>query len=163
MAKKAVVDSRLTGEFTPKELTKADKVLKRITGVDDSKGKMANLPLVSSLYDDTDEMQAAIELLATGHNLKAQIDRLTKGTDEEPGLDGIREQVIAMAVGRDVPGYRWGDIAVSVSTSTSSRLDKNLLAQLMIDEGIDPEVVGRLFKEATKESDPFYVCKFVSV
>lgn len=157
------IDPDGSGTFTPQELTKADQVLRRLTGTDKQKGKLASLPVVSSLYNTAAEMQTAIDLLTIGHRRKEEIDRLTKGTPDTLGLEGIREQVIAIAVSQDVPGYRWGDIAVAVSTKSSARLDKNLLAQLMMDEGIDPHVVGRLFEQATKEGEPFYECKFVKV
>jgi hypothetical protein len=151
-----------------KNIIEADKVVRRVTG-NEVKGRAAELPLVSAVFDTQSEMENAIEALREGHRLKDGIENLTKGYDDTEtgqhinGLENVKELVTAISVGVDVPGYRFGDLAVFVSTQSQRRFNKDVARQLLIDNGVDPTLVGQVFEAANVEGDPFYKVEFKKI
>lgn len=159
MAKAKVnVESTNTAKLEKKDVVTAQAVIDRLTDEGkEKKGKMANLPLVSSLYSDTEEMNRAIRLLKTGNELRNRIAPLEKEFKD------AKDDITAVVIGAEVEGYRYGNLAVAVSTQTRTTLNREKLAQALLDEGVDAEVVGKCIKRAMVEGEPFYVVKFAEV
>jgi hypothetical protein len=139
-------------EKTPEKQVAAARVMDKLTD-DGGKGVFAKLPLASSLYNSTVEMQNAIDALKMAHSVKEQIEKLNKG---EGGLESLKEEITAIAVGAEVPGYRHGNLAVAVSVVQSARFDKEMFRDSLITAGVDPEMVKQLYDEAHMKAEPYY-------
>lgn len=110
----------------------------------DGGGKAYQLPLIS-VIPDTAEMQRALEILKRAEQVQVSISAL------EAELKSSKEELSAIALGADLPGFRHGDLYVMVNTQTRTSLDKMKLVEL----GVSIDTIGA----AMKESEPFYTVK----
>lgn len=107
----------------------------------------SSLPLVS-VIDDQPTMDLAVELLQEAEQLTAEKERV------EARLNELKQQLSGIARDWELPGMRFGKIGLSYSgEKTSMRLNKALL----IENGVDPEVI----KASYKESKPYVDARFI--
>jgi hypothetical protein len=152
-------------ERVKNDATVADAVIRKVTGADKlTTGRLANLPVVSAIFRSGEDMRAAISVLESGHRIKGEIERLTKGYQEGDnhinGLDDIKDETVGIAVGAEIDGYRYGNLAVVVSTQTQKRFSKERLREILIDAGVDPTIIGKAIEDSHVEGDPFYKVEF---
>lgn len=148
-----------------KKIETADAVISRIVGANGQvkKGKLHELPLVSAVFESTEEMNTAISLLTEGHRLrdeiKAREDGYYVGDTRTPGLKDVKEELIGICAGTDIPGFRLAGKAVLVLTQTRTSFKKDKLVEALMQAGVDVDVIGSAMKAAEVEGDPFYVVK----
>ncbi len=149
-------------------VNKAHQVIRKVTGSDQaiSAGKLANLPIVSAVFDTKSEMERAITLLETGHRLKDEMERAKDGYEDPDtghvmGLDETKEEITGIAMGAEVEGYRYGNLTVAVNLVAGRRtLNKDLLRDLLLGEGMDPVKVGEVIEKAHMDGSGYYRVEF---
>lgn len=124
----------------------ADKMRKRIFQDEQPTGRFskvaANLPLVSAIPDEED-MQRARVLLERGHEIKERMDSLEKQLRE------VKDALVGISQGYGMEkGFRYGGLAASISQKSRATLSKELL----VENGVDPDVISK----SMKEGEPYW-------
>jgi len=103
----------------------------------------SKLPLVS-VIDDKVTLDRCIQLLKEADKLKARSD------DDGARLKEIREELGSYAAAFDLPGMRYGNMALVYS---GERSNKRLSVELLIENGVSPEVIAQSYKETKPFTD----------
>jgi hypothetical protein len=116
---------------------------------DDEKPDTNKIPLVSAI-DDEVTMTLATELLVEAEEVKERHDI------DEVRLKEIRLELTGLAKAFELPGMRYGNIAVVYS---GERTKKTLDAKLLIENGVDPDIIRKCYKE----SKPFDSSRIIKI
>lgn len=150
------------------DVAMVEQVISKVAAGTVSK-KVAELPMISSLFSTGVEMERAIGLLSAGHAIKDAASLLKDGdpnaTPDNPvgkGSDWIRDEVIGITTGCDVVGFRYGAIGVTVTLKEGrSGLNFETFLTKLVESGVDLNVVEAAKKAAETRGDPFYEVKYV--
>lgn len=105
------------------------------------------LPLVSVLGDRAD-MKRATKLLEHAHAQK----KIRDAADKE--VTAAKEELAAFALTDELPGLRYGLLAIQVNGyKTRQTFDKDLAKSLMLEYGVPPEKIGGCYKESDEYLD----------
>jgi hypothetical protein len=108
-------------------------------------GKAYQMPAVSTI-PDTETMQRAVEMLQRAVELKREIEQ------REKEYKRLKDEIVAIAVTNEIPGYRYGKDAVMIGMQSRSSLSKEKL----LENGVDPLAIA----ESMVEGEEYYTVRF---
>lgn len=115
---------------------------------EESEVDVSKIPLVTAAIDDVVLIDLCKELLNEAETTKRRVDT------DNARLTEIRGELGVYADCYKLPGMKWGGISFSYTGLRSNRrLDKGLL----IENGVDPELIAQSYKD----SKPFIDSRFI--
>lgn len=139
-------------DVTAKEARAVKRMETKLSpGEAESKRKAYQLPMASSLFKKTKDMNEAVQLLEEGLELKAQMEQM------EPRLKEIKQELIGVCGGCGVEGFRYGSGAVIVNEKQGRKsLNAQKLRQVLVDIGVDPTAVDQAINDSYSQGEPYY-------
>lgn len=128
-----------------------DRVTKRIQGQPaKDHPKARSMPISSSVFKKTRDMQQAVELLEQAISTKELFDEV------EPKLDSLKKDLAGVCAGNDIPGFRHGTNAVCVDITPGRKM---LSKDKLLEFGVDPQIIA----DSMVEGEPYYKVSLVKL